>query len=146
MIAIVGTAKCGLVRGASAVWRRIEAPEDQRHAHDHQRHHKEQVDLRREPRLRDQRRNDARREKPETPERMRPVHDATADHVLGAVGLEVQNDLDAADDDPHRKQQQEKRQRPAGKARDRIEQRQERDHRQDRAAIADALEDRPEEA
>jgi len=77
---------------------------------------------------------------------MRPVHDATADLVLGAVGLEVQNDLDAADDDAHRKQQQEKRQRPACKARDRIEQRQERDHGQDRAAIADALEDRPEEA
>jgi len=77
---------------------------------------------------------------------MRPVHDAMADHVLGAVGFEVQNDLDAADDDPHRKQQQEKRQRPAGKTRDRIEQRQERDQRQDGAAIADALEDRPGEA
>jgi hypothetical protein len=77
--------------------------------------------------LRDQRRNDARREKPETPESMRPVHDAIADHVLGAVGLEVQNDLDAANHDPHRKQQQEKRQRPVGSARDRIEQRQQRD-------------------
>jgi hypothetical protein len=29
-----------------AAWRRIEAPEDQRHAHDYQRHHEEQVDLR----------------------------------------------------------------------------------------------------
>jgi hypothetical protein len=113
---------------------------------DYQRHHQEQVNLRREPRLRYQRRNDACREKPETPERMRPVHDAIADHVFGAVGFKVQNDLDAADREPRRKQQQEKRERPAGKTGDRIEQRQERDQRQDGAAIADALEDRPGEA
>ena len=50
---------------------------------------------------------------------MRPVHDAIADHVLGAVGLKIQNDLDAAEDQPHGKQQQEKRERPTGKARDR---------------------------
>ena len=35
-----------------AAWRRIEAPEDQRHAHDYQRHHEGQVDLRRESELR----------------------------------------------------------------------------------------------
>jgi hypothetical protein len=54
MIAIVGPQNAAVVvQGASAAWRRIEAPEDQRHAHDYQRHHEEQVDLRRESGLRD---------------------------------------------------------------------------------------------
>src|ERR1700759_5210329 len=65
-----------------------------------------------------------------------------ADQVLRSVSFEVQNDLDATKHEPHRKEEEEEHQRPAGKSRHRVEQRQERNQGQDGAAIADTLEDR----
>jgi len=109
----------------------------------HQRHHQQQVGLHRKPGLRDASRDHAGRKEAEAPEGMAAIHDAVADEVLGAIGLEVQDDLDAADGDADRQQQHEEGERPGGEARNGVEQCQQRNEGEDGAAIADPFEPRP---
>ena len=83
--------------------------------------------------------NDAGREKAEAPKRVGAVHDAVAQCVLGAIGLEVEDDLDTSDDEADRQQEQEEHQGAGGEAGNGIEQRKQRDESQDRTAIAEFL-------
>ena len=95
-----------------------------------------------DPGLADGAAGQARGEEADAPEGMRPVHDPPADEGLGAVRLDVEDDLDRADHQPDRHEQEEERQRVGRMHRHGEGGRHQRNGGEERAAEADALEDR----
>ena len=75
---------------------------DQPHGNDQR-----QVQLRRHAEMRDAGAEKARAEEADAPEGMRAVHDAPPQHVFGPVGLDIEDDLDAADHQADGDQQEE---------------------------------------
>ena len=84
------------------------APSNSATATTDDRHHQRQVQPAARPRAaRSPAPHQAGGEEADAPEGMRAVHDPPPDQRLGAVGLDVEDDLDAADHQPDRQQQQE---------------------------------------
>ena len=93
-IAAVGRANTGTASRASAcaLGRRLVSAENERDADDRNGNHQRKMELRRHAELRDAGAAKPGAEKADAPERMRAVHDPLADQVLGAVGLDVEDD------------------------------------------------------
>src|SRR5690606_29457056 len=114
----------------------MEATKDDCNGGNDHRNHEQEVKPEIDPGLGDQRRNDAGREETETPESMSAVHDAVAEQVLGAIGFEVEDDLDAADEDAARQQQGKERAGPRRPGGNGVAEGEQRNESEDGAAIA----------
>ncbi|MNY59635.1 hypothetical protein D3C86_1961050 [compost metagenome] len=96
---------------------RLETAEQQQRRHDDDRDHDHQVIMHFEPALGDEGADHAGGKETEAPEGMGAAHDAAANGVFDPVGLDIDDDLNATDGQPHRHEQEKKdhwRGRPAG--------------------------------
>ena len=142
-IAALGLANTGTAsvlppaRIGAAVLAEDQCDPDSRH-----RNHQRKMELRRYSELRNAGAAKPRGKEADAPERMRAVHDAIPDQVLGPVGLDVEDDFGAADHQADGKQQQKEGQGIGCMRRDRKGHRHQRNDRQQRAPKADPLQQR----
>ena len=100
------------------------------------------MELRRQAEMRQRATEQPGAEEARAPERMRPVHDASLEQELRPVGLDIEDDFDAADHQADRQQHQEQRDRLRRVNGDGVDKREQRHQPKQRAAKADALQDR----